>query len=315
MPWLGKGREAVEVIDTSGWGEAPMSEIERNTATIPRCSAPHRAGKGFDITVLPASRYEVNYLPTQHVIGFTFEPQRGLDAFGGSRRRIFDAEPWRIAFTPAGCDVFSSSDRGGEYLTLSVEPETFARFAPEVASGSLRQFTNVADPPFTRFALGLRRATMIAAAISPLAIEVLAAAAVQRVSVLLNGGKPMAKPRGRMTSRRLKRILDYFEARLAGEIHLADLAAEVGLSESYLARTFEAATGTTLHAALMDRRIARARLLIEAALRRGVRANLADVAAATGFSSHAHMTTAFRRVLGVTPSEWQRVIASPSPLK
>jgi AraC family transcriptional regulator len=80
----------------------------------------------------------------------------------------------------------------------------------------------------------------------------------------------------------------------------------------WCARAFKASTGTTLHAALMERRVARARLLIESALRRGVYGNLAEVAAATGFSSHAHMTTAFRRVLGVTPSDWARRIASRS---
>lgn len=153
---------------------------------------------------------------------------------------------------------------------------------------------------------------MLGAASSPLAVESLAAVAVQRVSMLLASGKPRAGPERRMTSRRLKRILDYFEARLAEEIYLTDLAGDVGLSEAYLARTFQAATGTTLHAALMERRIARARLLIGDALRRRASENLADVAAATGFSSHAHMTTAFRRILGVTPSEWMRIIASHS---
>ena len=290
-----------------------MSESDRNTATIPRCPALHHEGPGFAVTVLPASPYEVSYMPAHHVIGFTFEGQRGVDAFGGSRRRLFDAEPWRIAFTPAGCDVFSASDRGGEYLMLRVVPETFACLAPEIASGSLSQFTNAADPLFTRFAIGLRRATMLGAAGSPLAIEILAAFAVQRVTVLLDSGKARARPKRRMTSRRLKRILDYFDARLAEQIHLADLASDIGLSECYLARTFQAATGTTLHAALMERRIARARLLMEGALRRGARANLADVAAATGFSSHAHMTTAFGRVLGITPSEWMRTIVSRSP--
>ena len=275
-----------------------MSESDRNTATIPRCPALHHEGPGFAVTVLPASPYEVSYMPAHHVIGFTFEGQRGVDAFGGSRRRLFDAEPWRLAFTPAGCDVFSASDRGGEYLMLRVAPETFARLTPEIASGSLAQFTNVADPLFTRLAIGLRRATMFRAASSPMAIEILATVAVQRVSVWLDSSKLRARPERRMTSRRLKRILDYFEARLAEQIHLADLASDIGLSESYLARTFQAATGTTLHAALMERRIARARLLIEDALRRGARANLADVAAATGFSSDAHMTTAFGRVLG-----------------
>jgi AraC family transcriptional regulator len=145
-------------------------------------------------------------------------------------------------------------------------------------------------------------------------MESLAAAAVERVSALLDAGTQRAKPERRMTSRRLKRILDHFEARLAEDIRLADLASDSGLSECYLARAFGAATGTTLHAALVERRIARARALIEARSRRGASASLAEVAAATGFSSHAHMTTAFRRVLGITPSEWMRMFVSLSPL-
>ena len=291
-----------------------MSGPERNTATLPHRSALHSDGPGFAVTVLPASPYQVSYVPAHHVIGFTFERQRGVDAYGSARRRPFDAEPWRLAFTPAGCDVFSTSDRGGEYLVLSIAPETFARLAPGIATGQLQRFTNVADPLFTPLATSLRRATMLGAPTPPLAMETLAVAAVERVSVLLDAGTRRAKPERRMTSRRLKRILDHFEARLAEDIRLADLASDSGLSESYLARTFRAATGTTLHAALVERRIARARSLIEAASRRGVPASLAEVAAATGFSSHAHMTTAFRRVLGITPSEWMRMFVMPSQL-
>jgi AraC family transcriptional regulator len=280
---------------------------------MPRRFALHYEGPGFAVTVLPPSPYEVSYVPAYHVIGFTFEGQRGVDAFGGSRRRLFDAEPWRLAFTPAGCDVFSASNRGGEYLILSVAPETFARVAPGIARGRLSQFTNVADPQFTRLAIGLRRATMVAAATPALSIETIVAAAVERVSTVLDARTMKVKPEHRMPPRRLKGILDHFEARLDEQIHLADLASDIGLSESYLARTFRAATGTTLHAALMERRIARARSLIESALRHGAPANLADVAAATGFSSHAHMTTAFRRVLGVTPSKWVRMMGGSSP--
>jgi len=276
--------------------------------TVPHRSALYGKGPGFAMTVLPASPYQVSYVPSHHVIGFTFEPQRGVDAFGGARRRPFDAEPWRLAFTPAGCSVFSASDRGGEYLVLSVAPETFTQLAPGIATDRLSQFTNVADPLFTPLAAGLRRAMVLGAATPTLAIETLVAAAIERVSVLLDAGMRRAQPEHRMTSRRLKRILDHFEARLAENIRIADLANDCGLSECYLARTFRAATGTTLHAALMERRIARARTLIEAASRRGAPACLAKVAAATGFSSHAHMTTAFRRVLGITPSEWMRMM-------
>jgi AraC family transcriptional regulator len=250
----------------------------------------------------------VSYVPAHHVIGFTFERQRGVDAFGGARRRPFDAEPWRLAFTPAGCDVFSASDRGGEYLVLSVAPSTFARLAPRIATGELRQCNNMVDPLFTPLATALRRATLLGAAAPRLAIDSLVAAAVERISVALDVRKQRAHSVRRMTSRRLKRILDHFEARLAEDIRLADLASESGLSECYLARSFRSATGMTLHAALVERRIARARSLIEAASRCGVRPKLADVAAATGFSSHAHMTTAFRRVLGIAPSEWMRIV-------
>ena len=269
---------------------------------FPPCSS---KGPGFAVTVLPAARYEASYVPADHVIGFTFEHQRGVDAFGGARRRLFDAEPWRLAFTPAGCDVFSASDRGGEYLVLSVEPERFARLASGIAIGQLKQFTGVPDPLFTPLATGLRRITMLGAAAPPLAMDTLVAAAVERVSLLLDARRQRAHPKHRLTSRRLKKILDHFEARLDEDIRLTDLACDIGLSKSYLARTFHAATGKTLHAALVERRIARARSLIEAAAsRRNGRVSLAEVATTTGFSSHAHMTTSFRRVLGITPSEW-----------
>lgn len=65
--------------------------------------------------------------------------------------------------------------------------------------------------------------------------------------------------------------------------------------------------GTTLHAALMERRLARARLLIGEPRARGW--NLARIAAETGFASHAHLSTAFRRALGLAPSRW-RVLSS-----
>jgi AraC family transcriptional regulator len=289
-----------------------MLGAERDTVTLPHRPILHSEGPGYAVTVLPASRYNVSYVPAHHVIGFAFERQRGVDAFGGARRRPFDAEPWRVAFTPAGCDVFSASDRGGEYLVLSVAPETFARLAPGIETGELQQFTNAADPLFTPLAAGLRRAIMLGAASPPLAMETLVAAAVERVSALLDASTQRALAVRRMTSRRLKRIIDHFEARLTENIRLADLASDSGLSECYLARTFRAATGTTLHAALVERRIARARLLIEAASRRGADVSLAEVAATTGFSSHSHMTTAFRRVLGITPSEWMRMSVSAS---
>jgi Subtilase family len=102
----------------------------------------------------------------------------------------------------------------------------------------------VADHLFTPLAIALRRAAMLGAAAPSLVIENLAIEAVERVLVAITGGMPGVQCERRMTTRRLKRILDHFEARLAEQIHLPDLARDIGLSESYLARTFRAVSDT-----------------------------------------------------------------------
>src|SRR5260221_5424084 len=99
-----------------------MSGPERNTVTLPHRSALHSEGPGFAVTVLPASPYEVRYVPAHHVIGFTFEGQRGVDAFGGAPRRPVDAAPWRLAFTPAGFDRLSASDQGRGEIVVRPSP-------------------------------------------------------------------------------------------------------------------------------------------------------------------------------------------------
>jgi hypothetical protein len=133
----------------------------------------------------------------------------------------------------------------------------FARLASGIETGELKQFTDAADPLFTPLATGLRRITMVGAAAPSLAMETVVAAAVERVSALLNPCTQRARAECRLTSRLLKRILDHFDARLTEDIRLADLASDTGLSECYLARTFRAATGMTLHAALVERRLPR----------------------------------------------------------
>jgi AraC family transcriptional regulator len=279
------------------------------SADVPHHSVPLRVeSAGFAVAVLPALPYDVTYRSDHHVIGFTFERQQGIGAFAGDRRRPFSADPWRLAFTPAGCEVTSASDRGGEYLVLIVAPATLVRLAPAIVDRALPQFTNVAEPGFTALAIALRRAACAGARAAGLRLDTLVAAAVERLAMqICSRPAPEGAARG-MTPRRTARILDYLDAHLDGTVRLADLAREVALSEAYLARAFKAATGTTLHTALVERRIARARRLIAAARPDGDELRLADIAMACGFSSHAHMTTAFRRVLGVTPGAWARAV-------
>ncbi len=84
-----------------------------------------------------------------------------------------------------------------------------------------------------------------------------------------------------------------FDERLS----LADMADETAYSGPFLARCFRSVTGRTMHDYLTAIRLREALTMLADAPR-----SVARVAAATGFASHAHLTSTFRRALGATPS-------------
>jgi AraC family transcriptional regulator len=101
--------------------------------------------------------------------------------------------------------------------------------------------------------------------------------------------------------RLLRRVLERMQADLSANIDLAALASESGYSRAHFLRTFRAATGQTPHRYLLEMRLAKAQALIA-----GRSIPLIDIALACGFSSHAHLTTAFRSRFGLSPSAYRR---------
>jgi len=84
-------------------------------------------------------------------------------------------------------------------------------------------------------------------------------------------------------------------------VTVQELAGALGLSAGFFCRAFRAAVGQAPHDYIIDRRVSRARALLQnAAL------DLATIAHTSGFASHAHMTATFRKRLGVAPSELRR---------
>ena len=124
------------------------------------------------------------------------------------------------------------------------------------------------------------------------------------IRVVLLGCKPSSEPRSHVSplpKRVLLRVRDRIDAELAGDLSLSILAEESGYSRTHFQRMFRAATGLTPHQYLLERRLECAQELLEKR-----NADLIDIAAFCGFSSHSHMTTVFRRLLGMTPTEYRR---------
>jgi len=93
----------------------------------------------------------------------------------------------------------------------------------------------------------------------------------------------------------------YFEEHLERNLSLAELAGVVQLSVFHFTRKFRNEFGCPPHAYVLRKRIERAK----AQLARG-NIPLKVVAASSGFSDQSHMTRLFRRLLGVTPSEYRK---------
>jgi AraC family transcriptional regulator len=105
---------------------------------------------------------------------------------------------------------------------------------------------------------------------------------------------------GKLPERSLARVVDYIEANLDHDLRLAALANVSAMSLHHFARRFKETVGASPHAYVLSRRLDRARGMLQ---QRNV--TLAQVAAACGFSSQAHMTTTFSSAFGVTPGKFR----------
>lgn len=269
---------------------ALMSDLERVQAA-PVCDPVRRAEGGpWTIELLPACAYEARYVAAQSGLGFAFDSQRGLHAIGSDRVQPFDALPNGLAFVPAGCDVFSESAHGGEYLR--VMRNDGAQFR------QVRPFNNLIDQPAIRLAQQMRKALLNASIEADW--EAWALALVARATA---DDAPAAPAPGSMTNKRLCLLDEYIEASLDGPLSVQSMAGLLGLSEGFFIRAFAEATGKTPHSYLIDRRLARARTLLRTSTDR-----LADIAQTCGFASQAHMATTFRQRLGTSPADLRQPI-------
>lgn len=114
---------------------------------------------------------------------------------------------------------------------------------------------------------------------------------------LLRADRPAA---GGLAGWQLRRIDDHLAAG-HWDCTVSDLAGLCGISPAHAMRAFRQSTGHSIAAHVAARRMARARDLLT-----GDAHDIAGVAAALRFASHAAFTAAFRRATGATPGAFRR---------
>jgi AraC family transcriptional regulator len=107
-------------------------------------------------------------------------------------------------------------------------------------------------------------------------------------------------PSSGLTRNQARRVLDYIESNLSGELTLSELARIIDLSLHHFARMFKQTVGVAPHRYVLARRVEHAKAMLRTAS-----ATLVEIGLSAGFSSQSHFTSTFGRMVGATPSEFQ----------
>lgn len=108
-----------------------------------------------------------------------------------------------------------------------------------------------------------------------------------------------------LSHERKMRAVDYIREHIDRPITIAALARESNMSQFHFVRSFRKSLGVSPLRYVTALRVEEAKRLL-----RGTSDSLAGVAHATGFCSQSHMTTVFKRIVGVAPGEYRRGVVT-----
>lgn len=110
----------------------------------------------------------------------------------------------------------------------------------------------------------------------------------------------LPEPRGVLSFRQLRRVLDYVHENMSSRIELAGMAREVSLSLYHFAHQFEATTGVSPYRYVLSCRFARSKSLLMAGH------SVGETAAKAGFVSPSHFSRFFQSHAGISPRKFRQ---------
>ena len=245
----------------------------------------------------------------QLMIALTLEPPRHVTArLEDGRVRSGHGTPGGLFIVPPGASHWCAWDRDTAFLALYITPEALVQAVRDEGVYADRlelhyRFLTI-DPDLASLALGLHDQLAGAGAEDRLYVDTLS---VQLAVHLLrrHGTRPLhlRSYRGGLTREKMRAVLDYLNAHLSTNIHLAELAGVVEMSPYYFLRLFRDSSGLTPHQYLVHRRVEVAKSML---LRDDL--SVAEVAQRLGFSDQSHFTRHFRRLTGSPPGQLRRAI-------
>jgi AraC family transcriptional regulator len=254
----------------------------------------------------PAHEFNQPALTHHMLVLFARTPEKLELRYEGVKRH--GPPPVRaISVVPAGGPAWLRSSGSKDQLHVFLEPDLVARVAAEAFGLDPARLTvpplDGLDLPHLRAAMAAVDAELTAGgAGGPLAAESLAnVPAVHLIRHVLAPPQPARRRDGTLPRAKLRAVVEYIEENLDACPTLEQMAAVARLSPYHFARQFKAATGLPPHQYVILRRVERAKQLLQA----GIDLSLPDVAAHAGFSDQGQLSRHFKRLVGVTPGQFQ----------
>jgi AraC family transcriptional regulator len=291
---------------TAKFESAEIADLLGNS-TLRTPSSVDRGWKNFAVerrTILPCEKPEAK-LQHHFLILWDGRVAEGESANRGGRFSPYKKYPNTITTCLPGSRPAARSRFEHEVIVGAIRPDFIVGIEEELDKRpceSLHQLYGTDAPDLRNLLRLLLRESETGGPCGILYAEALIVALATRFLYAARSQKPRTRSRGSpLPPRVLSRVLERMRADFSANLDLGTLAAESGYSRAHFLRTFRAATGQTPHGYLIDLRLEKARALLASGTM-----PLIDIAAACGFSSHSHLTTAFRSRFGIAPSAYRR---------
>jgi AraC family transcriptional regulator len=262
---------------------------------------------GFPIeirTLSSGSFVEHRYNPNP-ILFFNATPLGHAEIVSGARSYRFDIHPGSMSVFQAGFEINRSSwaCSAGEVIALDLAAHTMDRLLPDQPRlPQLRTELLTIDPVLAHLVEAMRLEIDSGCLSGRLYSEGLSIAMLGYLGTRFSTPtESSALTKASRTSQRLTpgsiaRIRDYVQEHLSADLSIAELGKILNLSAFHFARMFKASVGVSPHRFILEQRVERAAMLLNADL------SLVEIALMVGFSSQAHFTQVFRKLTGTTPA-------------
>jgi AraC family transcriptional regulator len=276
--------------------------------TLPTVSSRHVGWDGIAMESfidVPACSVPEHEHPT-HFLNLQRSGQITFEWMTDGRTRRAKHGPGNLYILPAGTRDRLTRSGPTDQIVLVMAPQFLARALDEtahLADIELITHWNLRDRHIACLMLALHADLEDGSPAGPLYGESLGVALahylIRRYSVRASR---QLENKGGMPTVRLNRVLDFMRGNCAKEMRLWELARLAGMSPHYFCELFKKSTGLSPPQYSLRCRIDRAKIFL-----RSPQYTVSRVTKATGFADQSHFTKVFRRIVGVTPTQFRQV--------